>query len=58
MQTNEAFRATVMSVWEAVSAKIGEVKETVSGIDFSGIFDGLVTQAMSFAPAIESAFAT
>lgn len=58
MQANEAFRTTVMSVWDSVSAKIWEVKEVVSEIDFSGIFDGLVTQAMSFAPAIESGFAT
>lgn len=58
MQTNEAFRTTVMSIWDSVSAKIVEVKENLSRIDFRGIFDDLVAQAMSFAPAIESAFAT
>ena len=58
MQTNESFRAVVMSIWDAVSAKIQTVKELVSGIDFSGIFDSLVAQVMSFAPAIESIFGT
>lgn len=58
MQTNESFRAVVMSIWDAVSAKIEEVKELISGIDFGGIFDGLIEQAMTFAPAIESIFGT
>lgn len=58
MQTNESFRAVVMSIWDAVSAKIQTVKELVSGIDFSGIFDSLISQVMSFAPAIESILGT
>ena len=58
MQTNISFRAVVMSIWDAVSAKIEEVKELISGIDFGGIFDGLIEQAMTFAPAIESIFGT
>ena len=58
MKTNESFRAVVMSIWDAVSAKIQTVKELVSGIDFSGIFDSLISQVMSFAPAIESILGT
>lgn len=57
MQTNESFRAVMMS-WDTVSAKMQAVKELVSGIDFSGIFDSLVSQVMSFVPAIESIFGT
>lgn len=58
MQTNEAFRSVVMSIWDAVSAKIQGVKEVISGINFSGIFDGLIAQVMTFAPAFESIFGT
>lgn len=58
MKTNESFRAVVMSIWDAISTKIQAVKDLVLGIDFSGIFDGLISQVMSFAPAIESIFGT
>ena len=58
MQTNESFRTTVTSVWDTVSEKIQSVKDIVSGIDFGGIFDGLVTQVKSFAPALDSALST
>lgn len=58
MKTNESFRAVVMSIWDAISAKIQDVKDLVSGIDFGGIFDSLVEQVKSFTPAIESIFGT
>lgn len=58
MKTNESFRGVVMSIWDAISAKIQTVKDLVSGIDFGGIFDSLVAQAKSFAPAVESIFGT
>lgn len=58
MQANEAFRTTMTSVWDTVSEKIQSVKAIVSGIDFGGIFDGLVTQVKSFAPALDGALST
>lgn len=58
MKTNESFRTVVMSIWDAISAKIQAVKDLVSSIDFGGIFDSLVDQVKSFTPAIESIFGT
>lgn len=58
MRTNESFRAVVVSVWDVISAKIQAVKDLISVIDFGGIFDGLIAQVKSFAPAIESIFGT
>ena len=58
MQTNETFRNTVLAVWDAVRAKIQTVQDTISGIDFGGIFDGIVARIQAFTPAFESIFDT
>lgn len=58
MQTNEAFRDTALAVWDAVSTKIQTVQGIISGVDFGGIFDSIVAQVQSFAPAFESMFNT
>lgn len=54
MNTNQQFHDKVMSIWDAVKAKVQSVVDELSGISFGNIFSGLQSAFSTVAPIIGS----
>lgn len=54
MNTNQQFHDKVMSIWDAVKAKVQSVVDGLSGISFGNIFSGLQSAFGTVAPVIGS----